>query len=1264
MRFFENGPRIPDALLEERDNGNVVFFCGAGVSRPAGLPGFLGLAEQVMAKLGAPADAKSRLLLNGALQGAEFAPPLDQIFQRLQQEYGVALVEDTVNALLDTSQDANVENHSIVLRLSQNAARQPQVVTTNFDLLFEIASKGLATYVPPGLPELTFEQRLNGVVYLHGRRSTESSGGRKQYGLILSSADFGRAYLADGWATKFVRDLLRNYVIVLVGYSASDPPVRYLLEGLHSRGDENTAVIYAFDAGTEADVQERWRDRGVHALAYPVEDHTHQALWNTLRAWAERSDDPAAWRRSVCDLARRGPRTLAPYQRGQVASLIRTSAGAKLFAEGPDSPPAEWLCVFDKYTRYANPRRAAGSEPEYDPLDHYGLDDDPPRPPTDGNHDVPGEDFIGSNQFDDLPNNVRRLAGTSDRWGNPLPSRLFYISRWLCNRLDDPALMWWASGYRTLHPTMLLQIELEFERRFSSRSELARHAWTVLLDKFRHAPEDHDDFGWYRFAGKLKSEGWTKLTLRGFADVIQPHLVSQRPWSKNPFPADSEAKSLNDIGRFEVHFPPADVRNLVVPSEHLVKVYMAARRAMETASELLEEIGTIYWQTSTLHTEQKGDERYLDGSSIFLHWIAALFDRLAVEQPDVARGDLARWPKDDSFFFDKLKLWAWMKADIFDGDTVTAGLIGFSDDSFWDPHHRRELLHLLRARWPELSSIQREQIEARILGGRPAYSHEEDDSYVRLRSVISAEILGWLEQHNCQLSNAARDRLPELRKAHPQWQPSWDATADDSREGRSGWIKTESSPAVIIDTPISQLAQAAERNTTQPFGEFVRYEPFAGLTKQRPARALAALAYEARHNRYPAGLWQTVLSNWPETVGNRLRWLAARRIARLPAETVSELRFYVPDWMKGNLPALAKLSLPETLKLWDAVIDALWKGGTETTKSGLGDVTIAGVPQNRSRRTYEHAINSPIGRMTETLFEMLGDQTFVEKAGLPIEFQSRLQRLLSSPGEGADHAILEMTVRLRWLHYVDPSWVTDRLVPLFSLDDPFAEPAWNGLLHTNQLPAAELFTLLKPNFLKLFEFVSGWNWDSRAAEKLNQFLVIGCYWHQQDSRYVSYAEARIALQRTDDKGRAQAAWFLGSIVRDQDNWESFGKPFTEHAWPKEARFQTSSTARNFVFLAEYSGDDFPDVVKTILPLVVPVPHLSLLSYRVKKEEGEEGPELAVKYPEPMLALLDRLVPEMIPGTPLDLAETLNMIANAAPPLRQDPRWRRLDKLVN
>ena len=49
MRFLKDGPPVPDDLLFARDEGRVIFFCGAGVSRArAGLSDFFGLADDVL----------------------------------------------------------------------------------------------------------------------------------------------------------------------------------------------------------------------------------------------------------------------------------------------------------------------------------------------------------------------------------------------------------------------------------------------------------------------------------------------------------------------------------------------------------------------------------------------------------------------------------------------------------------------------------------------------------------------------------------------------------------------------------------------------------------------------------------------------------------------------------------------------------------------------------------------------------------------------------------------------------------------------------------------------------------------------------------------------------------------------------------------------------------------------------------------------------------------------------------------------------------
>ena len=52
MRFKPDGPNIPTNLIAAQERGEVLFVCGAGVSRKAGLPLFDGLVRSIYRELG------------------------------------------------------------------------------------------------------------------------------------------------------------------------------------------------------------------------------------------------------------------------------------------------------------------------------------------------------------------------------------------------------------------------------------------------------------------------------------------------------------------------------------------------------------------------------------------------------------------------------------------------------------------------------------------------------------------------------------------------------------------------------------------------------------------------------------------------------------------------------------------------------------------------------------------------------------------------------------------------------------------------------------------------------------------------------------------------------------------------------------------------------------------------------------------------------------------------------------------------------------
>ena len=77
-------------------------------SRPAGLPGFVELAERVIATLGTGAGSRSRLLLE---QG-DGAQSLDRVFNLLHQEYRRDEVYEAVNRILRTPKRTNTSCHA------------------------------------------------------------------------------------------------------------------------------------------------------------------------------------------------------------------------------------------------------------------------------------------------------------------------------------------------------------------------------------------------------------------------------------------------------------------------------------------------------------------------------------------------------------------------------------------------------------------------------------------------------------------------------------------------------------------------------------------------------------------------------------------------------------------------------------------------------------------------------------------------------------------------------------------------------------------------------------------------------------------------------------------------------------------------------------------------------------------------------------------------------------------------------------------------
>ena len=103
----------------------------------------------------------------------------------------------------------------------------------------------LQTFEAPLLP--VPKNRWDGLVYLHGVLTATPTHGDLDR-LVVSSGDFGLAYLTERWAARFVTDLFRNYVVCFVGYSINDPVLRYMMDALAADRllGESPSEMFAF----------------------------------------------------------------------------------------------------------------------------------------------------------------------------------------------------------------------------------------------------------------------------------------------------------------------------------------------------------------------------------------------------------------------------------------------------------------------------------------------------------------------------------------------------------------------------------------------------------------------------------------------------------------------------------------------------------------------------------------------------------------------------------------------------------------------------------------------------------------------------------------------------------------------------------------------------------------------------------------------------------------------------------------------------------
>ena len=276
---------FPKPLLNALRDGKLVVFAGAGVSmgEPAYLPSFKALADMIAQGTGK------------TLQNRE---PIDRFLGRLLHD-GVKVHTLAAKKLSPPGLQAT-DLHRNLLRLYPNA-EQVRVVTTNFDLLFEQAAEGVFNNSQPDVfraPALPLGHQFNGIVHVHGAVSHSDE-------MIITDADFGRAYLTEGWARRFLVDLFRSFTVLFVGYSHDDTIMNYLARALPT-GEVPPRFVLISETDDNAD---HWNVLGIESISYPQpKEHDYSTLYEGVRHIAEHvRRNVLDWQREIAAIAEKPP---------------------------------------------------------------------------------------------------------------------------------------------------------------------------------------------------------------------------------------------------------------------------------------------------------------------------------------------------------------------------------------------------------------------------------------------------------------------------------------------------------------------------------------------------------------------------------------------------------------------------------------------------------------------------------------------------------------------------------------------------------------------------------------------------------------------------------------------------------------------------------------------------------------------------------------------------------------------------------------------
>lgn len=1260
MKFSENSPNIPDRLLWERDEGKVVFICGAGVSaQGAGLPNFEKLASKVMKRLRVPMSIKKIKIL-GDQKGEKDTIETDMIFKKLEQNYPISDIERAVCEVLYCS-GADLEFHKIICDLATDPNGKIRLVTTNFDDLFSRAldRKG---QIYPNLPTLEEIKDIDDLFYLHGKCGASEND--RESNLVLSTRSFGQAYMSEGWAAKFIKNVMQNFTVVFVGYSADDPPVQYLLDALSDSQmtrKKKRNMVYAFQKGDKKVAEEKWKHRGVEPICF----NDYQHLWETLRLWRDRAVDFSLWASRVLDTAMSGPSGLPNWKISQVIHLATHPVGARAIVSHESPISSKWLYVFDSETREdmnflysANKNK----NEQYDPFEALELEEEAwfesqssnmgynkssPRNKWDAFRTSSYDNGYVSN----FPESGILFGEESNRSRN-IPERLWYLMNWIIKISDNPISIRWAMLKDNLNPHLKSGILNRFIKNSDREIALVVRAWEELIGSWKSNIRENE----YKLSllqERVKESGWTHYRVSEYERLFKPALVPESGNLENEYLLDGILpKDINDILTFHTSYVEGKFEFSEIEGWES-ELLSADRRNLDFVIKLFPRTSPyehMYIPNMLKDDDKDGEKKHYGISSSVFRYIDRFVQVYKCRQ-DIAISEFLTWPKDDTNIYSRFLIFLIGSDYVLEKRQIAPTIINLPDDVFWGDHHRHDLLHALKSRWTDFGDEDRTRIGERIISGDDFLDQRHENDPINMKAYYSLNMIQWLDSKGCRFPSSIIKKFEDLKAKCQSWNPERAKYAAKSWEPEVGYLTKNMDDKVLGDLSLSEIFDIVKRKSGYDLYNREENIPFAGLCAKDRRKAFAVLKLGSRRNEYPEVLWREWFTlEWEGELSRCYLPLTTALLCRASMADLNEIIRYAYDWF------FRVSRYYEFRRTWlrDWLFEKLMC--ILESSPSVGESSIGRSPSNEVSWVNE-SLNSPTGQLVEGLCGYHEVQNLSSSNSLPLHWINKVDRLLLLTGDNRRYVLVRLMFRLQWLHHYASKWTEDNVIIFSKSKCNFMLDAyWEGFADgTSHLKDPNLFLKMK---MPLLAVLSADNpVKDSVLRTLSAVMLSGWNSRYRGKRLISNREFGNSLTMGSERFRVHTLMHvkrsMDKRVMQSDSNKVFElEKFLMKVWPLEISAISDETNRYLLGIIFSNPEVIPKFFDVIMPRLNRMKDSDMTLYRVRREMLNA----AKMYPEYMLEIILRIFPEKGIHFSEHVSSVLDVIESHNPKVVGDGRF--------